>query len=198
MATHSPAIHPLVVRITHWTNAAAMTVMIASGWHIYNASPLFPVRFPAWLTLGGWLGGALAWHFAAMWLLAGNFTIYLGYGLLSGHIRRRLFPLRPREIGRDALLALRCRLPHDGAQYNAVQRLLYVLAGAAIVLAIGSGVAIWKPVQLYPLTFALGGYEIARRVHFLAMAASVGFIVVHLTLVAIVPRTLRPMVTGRA
>ena len=190
-------IHPLVVRITHWTNAAAMTVMIGSGWHIYNASPLFPFVFPPWLTLGGWLGGALAWHFAAMWLLAGNLAIYLGYGLASGHIRRRLLPLRPREIWRDAMLALRFRLPHDGSQYNAVQRLLYVSAGCGIVLAIVSGLAIWKPVQLYPLTFALGGYEIARRVHFLAMAGIVAFTIVHLALVAIVPRTLRPMLTGR-
>ena len=190
-------IHPLSVRLTHWTNAAAMTVMISSGWQIYNASPLFPFVFPAWLTLGHWLGGALAWHFAAMWLLAGNFAIYVGYGVASGHIRRRLFPLRPREIYRDAILALRFRLPHDSARYNAVQRLLYVLAGGGIALAIMSGLAIWKPVQLYPLTYALGGYEVARRMHFLAMAGIVAFVVVHLALVAIVPRTLRPMLTGR-
>jgi thiosulfate reductase cytochrome b subunit len=190
-------IHPLVVRITHWTNAAAMTVMIGSGWHIYNASPLFPFAFPPWLTLGGWLGGALVWHFAAMWLLAGNLAIYLGYGLASGHIRRRLLPLRPREIWRDTMLAVRFRLPHDGSQYNAVQRLMYVSAGCGIVLAIVSGLAIWKPVQFYPLTFALGGYEIARRVHFLAMAGIVAFTIVHLALVAIVPRTLGPMLTRR-
>jgi thiosulfate reductase cytochrome b subunit len=190
-------IHPLAVRITHWTNAAAITLMVASGWQIYNASPLFPFTFPSWLTLGHWLGGALAWHFAAMWLLAVNFTIYLGYGLVSGHIRRRLFPLRPREIWHDANLALRFRLPH-GAQYNAVQRLLYVVAGGGIALAIISGLAIWKPVQLYALTFAFGGYEIARRVHFIAMSGIVAFIVIHLALVAIVPRTLRSMITGRA
>jgi thiosulfate reductase cytochrome b subunit len=191
-------LHPLAVRITHWTNAMAMTVMIASGWRIYNASPLFGFVFPGWLTLGNWLGGALAWHFAAMWLLAGNFAVYLGYGWASGHIRRRLLPLSPREIWRDATLALRFRLPHHGTQYNAVQRLLYVLAGGAIGLAILSGLAIWKPVQLYPLSIALGGYEMARRVHFLAMAGIAGFIAVHLSLVAIVPRTLRPMITGRA
>lgn len=191
-------IHPLAVRTTHWTNAVAMTVMIASGWQIYNASPLFPFVFPSWLTLGHWLGGALAWHFAAMWLVAANFAIYLVYGLASGHIRRRLFPLHPRDIWRDAALALRLRLPHRADRYNAVQRLLYVLAGGGITLAIGSGVAIWKPVQLYPVTFAFGGYEIARRVHFLAMSGIVAFIIIHLALVAIVPRTLRPMITGRA
>ena len=193
-----PKIHPFPVRITHWINAGAMTLMIGSGWHIYNAAPFLPFSFPARLTLGGWLGGALAWHFAAMWLLAGNFMLYLCYGLATGHVRRRLFPLRRREILHDAMLALRFRLPHDGAQYNAVQRLLYVLAGLGIALAIASGLALWKPVQLWPLTFALGGYEAARRVHFLAMTGIVLFIVVHLTLVALVPRTLRPMITGRA
>jgi len=190
-------IHPLVVRITHWINAAAIMLMIASGWRIYNASPLFPLVFPTWATLGGWLGGALAWHFAAMWLLTANLLIYLGYGLLTGHIRRRLLPLHPRDVARDAVLALRFRLPHDGTRYNAVQRLLYVLAGCVILLAIASGLAIWKPVQLYPLTALLGGYEFARRVHFLAMAGIVAFIFVHLALVAIVPRTLPPMLTGR-
>jgi thiosulfate reductase cytochrome b subunit len=198
MPSRVQRIHPIAVRITHWVNAAAIVVMIASGWRIYNASPLFPFVFPAWLTLGGWLGGALAWHFAAMWLLAGNFAIYLGYGLMTGHIRRRLLPLRPREAWRDAMLALHFRLPHSGSRYNAVQRLLYVLVGCGIVLAMVSGLAIWKPVQLHSLTILLGGYEIARRVHFLAMAGIVGFIIVHLAMVAIVPRTLLSMLTGRA
>jgi thiosulfate reductase cytochrome b subunit len=198
MSVNTLRIHPLAVRLTHWINAGAIVVMIGSGWQIYNASPLFRFVFPAWMTLGDWLGGALAWHFAAMWLLAVNFAIYLGYGLISGHVRRRLLPLRPREIRRDAILALRFRLPHDASHYNAVQRLLYVLAGYGIALAIVSGLAIWKPVQFHPLTALLGGYEVARRVHFLAMAGITGFIIVHLALVAIVPGTLPPMLTGRA
>ena len=198
MSANGHVIHPIGVRLTHWLNAAAIAIMITSGWRIYNASPLFPFEFPAWMTLGGWLGGALAWHFAAMWLLAGNFAIYLGYGLVSGHIRRRLFPLRPSEIWRDAMLALRFRLPHDGSQYNAVQRLMYVGVGCCIALVIASGLAIRKPVQLYPLCFLLGGYEVARRVHFLAMSGIAGFVVVHLALVAIVPRTLLPMIVGRS
>jgi thiosulfate reductase cytochrome b subunit len=198
MSVNTLRAHPLAVRLTHWINAGAIVVMIGSGWQIYNSSPLFRFVFPAWMTLGDWLGGALAWHFAAMWLLAVNFAIYLGYGLISGHVRRRLLPLRPREIRRDAILALRFRLPHDASHYNAVQRLLYVLAGYGIALAIVSGLAIWKPVQFHPLTALLGGYEVARRVHFLAMAGITGFIIVHLVLVAIVPSTLPPMLTGRA
>ena len=189
--------HPWPVRVTHWVNAAAMTIMIMSGWRIYDASPLFTFEFPAWMTLGNWLGGALAWHFAAMWLLAMNFVVYLLYGLMTGHVRRRLFPLRPRAIMTDFLLALRFRLPHAGGEYNAVQRLLYVLAGLGIAGAIVSGLAIWKPVQLAPLTALLGGYEVARRVHFAAMSGIVAFIVVHVALVAVVPRTLLPMIVGR-
>ena len=190
--------HPWPVRLTHWVNAAAMTVMIGSGWRIYNASPFFPFMFPAWATLGDWLGGALAWHFAAMWLLAANFSVYLLFGLKSGHLRRRLLPLSAHEVAQDLRLALRFRLPHTAGGYNAVQRLLYVLVGVGIAGAIASGLALWKPVQLAPLTMALGGYEAARHVHFAAMSSLVAFVVVHLALVAIVPRTLLPMITGRA
>jgi thiosulfate reductase cytochrome b subunit len=175
--------HPWPVRLTHWVNAAAMTVMIMSGWRIYDASPLFPFVFPAWMTLGDWLGGALAWHFAAMWLLAANFAAYLLFGLKSGHIRRRLLPLSPRAVAHDLALALRFRLPHADGGYNAVQRLMYVLVGVGIAGAIASGLALWKPVQLAPLTLALGGYEVARRIHFAAMSGIVAFVVVHLALV---------------
>lgn len=191
-------IHPLIVRITHWVNALAMLIMITSGWRIYNASPIFgDWSFPKAITLGGWLGGALQWHFAAMWLLVANGLVYLTYGLASGHLRRRLTPLRPSEIGRDFVAALRFRLPHEPGVYNAVQRLLYavvLLIGIVIVL---SGLAIWKPVQFAPLTALLGGYDTARMVHFLAMAGIAGFVAVHLALVLLVPRTLPTMIVGR-
>jgi thiosulfate reductase cytochrome b subunit len=191
-------IHPLVVRITHWVNALAMLIMIASGWRIYNASPIFGEwSFPKAITLGGWLGGALQWHFAGMWLLVANGLVYLTYGLASGHLRRRLLPLRPREIGRDFVAALTFRLRHDPGVYNAVQRLLYVvvlLVGIVIVL---SGLAIWKPVQFAPLTAVMGGYDTARIVHFLAMAGIVSFVAVHLALVLLVPKTLPTMIIGR-
>jgi len=194
----APLIHPLLVRITHWVNAGAMTMMIMSGWRIYNASPLFDFRFPPGLTLGGWLGGALAWHFAAMWLLAANGTAYLAYGLVSGHFRRDFLPLDPAAVWRDFMSALRFRLAHRPGHYNAVQRLLYAAVIVIAATAILSGLAIWKPVQLEVLTALLGGYEGARRVHFLAMSGIVGFVMVHLALVAVVPRTLPPMITGRA
>ena len=106
-------------------------VMIGSGWQIYNASPLFAFTFPPWMTLGGWLGGAIAWHFAAMWLLAGNLRVYLGYGIASG-------PFPPPPVAGAAARDLarrhaRAALPAAARRgtYNAVQRLLYVLAGSA-------------------------------------------------------------------
>src|SRR5262245_55119715 len=95
-------IHPRWVRITHWINALAMLVMIGSGWEIYNASPLFGFSFPKSITLGGWLAGALLWHFAAMWLLMVNGIVYVALGLISGRFRRRLLPIRARQVAADA------------------------------------------------------------------------------------------------
>jgi thiosulfate reductase cytochrome b subunit len=193
-----PLIHPLWVRLTHWINAVAMLVLIASGWEIYNASPLFGFRFPKSVTLGGWLAGALLWHFAAMWLLLVNGIVYVLLGIVSGRFHRRFLPIRPGEVIADTRAALTLRLSHaDPGAYNAVQKLLYLgvmLAGVFVVL---SGLALWKPVQLQELAGMLGGYEAARYVHFFAMAAIVGFLAVHVVLSLLVPRSLRAMITGR-
>ena len=193
-----PVIHPAWVRITHWINAVAMLVMIGSGWRIYNASPLFPFVFPNPITLGGWLAGALLWHFAAMWVLAINGLVYVILGLVTGRFRRKFLPIRPSEIAADVKAALTFRLSHDDlSTYNAVQRLLYlgvILAGVVVVL---SGLSIWKPVQLQELTALFGGYEAARYVHFFAMAAIVAFLAVHILLAMIVPKSLLAMIAGR-
>jgi thiosulfate reductase cytochrome b subunit len=193
-----PAIHPVWVRVTHWVNAVAVAIMIGSGWEIYNASPLFAFAFPPAITLGGWLAGALLWHFAAMWLLAVNGVVYLVLGIVTGRFRRKLVPIRPGEVLADAKAALTGRLAHDDLSvYNAVQKLLYlgvILAGIVIVL---SGLAIWKPVQLQELTAVFGGYEAARYVHFFAMATIVAFLVVHVVMALLVPKALRAMITGR-
>src|SRR5258706_5825757 len=106
-------VHPLPVRITHWVNVLAILLMLLSGWKIYNASPVFSFSFPDALTLGGWLAGALQWHFAAMWLLVLNGLAYLAYGIVSGHLRRKMFPISPRALLGDVLRALRGRLAHD-------------------------------------------------------------------------------------
>lgn len=192
-------VHPLLVRITHWINALAILVMMLSGWRIYNASPLFGFRFPNDWTLGGWLAGALQWHFAALWLLVINGVVYFIYGVLSGHFRRKLFPVTPRAIWRDIDQAARGRLAHDDLRiYNAVQRAAYLGALVLGAILVFSGLAIWKPVQFQELAALMGGYEGARYVHFFAMAALLLFVVVHVVMVALVPRTLPSMLSGRA
>jgi len=192
-------VHPLVVRITHWINALAILVMVASGWRIYNASPLFEsFTFPEALTLGGWLAGALQWHFAAMWVLALNGLVYAVYGIVSGHFRRKLLPISPGAVVRDLSQALRGRLAHhDLSVYNAAQRAAYLVLIVALIVMILSGLAIWKPVQLQALAALMGGYEGARLLHFFAMSLVVFIVVVHVLMVVLVPRTFPTMITGR-
>jgi thiosulfate reductase cytochrome b subunit len=192
-------IHPLVVRITHWINVLAVLMMITSGWAIYNASPLFGFSFPDAITLGGWLAGALQWHFAAMWLFAVNGLVYVAYGIASGHFRRKLLPITPRAVLHDIAEALRGRLAHeDLSVYNAAQRAAYLALILALIVMIASGLAIWKPVQLYWLAMLMGDYEGARLLHFFAMAAVAFIVVVHVVMVILVPRTFPTMFTGRA
>jgi thiosulfate reductase cytochrome b subunit len=197
-AAARPLIHPVWVRVTHWINAFAVLLMIGSGWQIYDAAPLFGFTFPRQLALGNWLAGALLWHFAAMWILMINGLVYLILGILSGRFRRKLLPIYPREVFHDLFAALRGKLSHDDLSvYNAVQKLLYlgiIVAGITIVL---SGLSIWKPVQLQPLTSFFGGYNTARYVHFAAMSAIVAFLVVHVSLAVLVPKSLRAMIIGR-
>jgi len=198
-STSGPIIHPRWVRITHWVNALAMFMMIGSGWQIYDASPLFRfIYFPTHLALGQWLAGALLWHFAAMWLLSINGFAYLVAGLATGRFRKKLLPITPSGVISDAKSALTFRLAHDDlTKYNYVQKLLYagiILVGIVIVL---SGLSIWKPVQLQWLTALFGGYDVARYVHFTCMSAIVAFLIVHVLLALLVPKSLRAMIIGR-
>ena len=198
MAEPALSIHPAWLRVAHWLNAIAVVVLAMSGWRIYNAAPFFDFTFAKAITLGGWLGGAIQWHFAAMWLLAINGLLYLGFNLASGRLRTKFFPLSPRTVVADLIAALRGRLSHaDPRQYNAVQRAAYLLVMLDAVLLVLSGLVLWKSVQFPLLREILGGYEAARRVHFFAMAALGAFVVVHLAMVALVPRSLWAMIRGR-
>ena len=191
-------IHPGWVRVCHWINAVAILVMIGSGWQIYNASPLFNFSFPPRFALGNWLAGALLWHFAAMWVLVINGVVYVALGTVTGRFRRKLLPIYPREVLADAKAALTFRLAHDDlSKYNYVQKLLYagiIVVGVLIVL---SGLGMWKPVQLYYLVMLFGDYPTARYVHFFCMAAIVAFLVIHVALAILVPKSLRAMIIGR-
>ena len=203
--------HPLSRRILHWVMAVSILVMIGSGWRIYNASPIFGfILFPDWLTLGGdvqnslarhgdpGVASAIAWHFAAMWTLAVSYLLFVGWGLITGHFWRDFLPVTPKSVWRDFIAAATFRLQHRLGEYNAVQKAAYVGVLGLVALMILSGVAIWKPVQTYPLEMLFGGFQGARLVHFIVMAGIVVFLLVHICLTALVPRTFQAMVLGRA
>jgi thiosulfate reductase cytochrome b subunit len=192
------SVHPPIVRITHWINAIAILVMVTSGWRIYNASPLFPFRIPNEITLGGWLAGALQWHFAAMWLLVLNGIVYVAYGVASGHFRRKFLPLTPFAVLRDVRDALRGKLTHhDLSMYNAAQRAAYLTILLCLAVLVLTGLVIWKPVQFYGIGRFMGDYEGARVLHFGAMSLMVFIVLVHVVMVILVPRTFPTMFTGR-
>ncbi|CAB3762334.1 cytochrome B561 [Burkholderia sp. MSh2] len=192
-------IHPPWVRASHWLNALAAILMALSGWRIYDASPLYPpFAFPPGLTLGGWLGGALQWHFAAMWLLVGNGVFYLAMSIATGRFARKMLPVTPASVWRDLRAALGGRLSHDDpGVYNAVQRAAYLTAIVDLVVLVLSGLTIWKSVQFPLLRELFGGYDNARVVHFWAMSLLVAFFVVHVAMALRVPRSLLAMLRGR-
>ena len=197
MNPRKEVIHPAWLRITHWVNALAVLVLVTSGWKIYDATAFLGFAIPGSLTLGGWLGGALLWHFAAMWVLAANGVVYL---LLNGFTRRfaaRFFPLSVQALLGDVAAALKGRLVHaDPRQYNTAQRVAYLFVMLDSVVLVLSGLVLWKSVQFPLLRTLLGGYEGARLVHFAAMSGLVLFVVIHLVMVLLVPRTLVAMVRG--
>src|SRR5258706_2075645 len=191
-------IHPLVVRITHWINVFAVVIMITSGWAIYNASPLFGFEFPYSITLGGWLAGALQWHFAGLWLFVLNGLVYVLYGIFSGHFRRKLLPITPRAVLHDIREAMRGHLAHDDLSvYKAAQCAAYVALIFPLMMLVATRLVTWKPVQFYSLARLMGDYEGARYLHFFAMSAVFLIVVVHVVMVILVPRTFPTMFTGR-
>lgn len=188
--------HGLAVRVMHWLNALAVLILMASGWRIYNAAPLYDFTFPNAVALGGSLTGALLWHFAFMWLLAANGCATLVYRVLLRRGSPRLLPVTAQGVIGDLVSAIRLRLGHDDGAYSQIQRALYLGAWVCLVTVVASGLAMWKPVQLGALTGLMGDYEGARRLHFWAMAAIGAFIAVHLVMVALVPRRLAAMTIG--
>ncbi len=202
--------HPLLRRIAHWSIVVSVLVMTGSGWRIYNGVPILPFTFPDWLTLGGdWhraliyhndggFGTAVAYHLAGLWLLLFGVTLYIAHSLLTGHFRRDLLPVGPKSFLHDFIAAATFKLAHKLGEYNAVQKVFYFGVLACIVMMLLTGAVLWKPVQFQGLTALFGGFQSTRVLHFLFMSLIVGFIFVHVALVAIVPKTLVAMVTGRA
>lgn len=198
MSPNQEIIHPIWLRLNHWINLLALVILVLSGWRIYNASPIFAFSFPKQITLGGWLGGALLWHFAAMWLLFFNGVMYLFLNIVSGRFKTRFFPIRERDLKIVFLDALNGKLAHDTlSEYNAVQKLAYLFVIIDIILLVLSGLVVWKSVQFPLLRELMGGYDNARVVHFFAMVALLVFAAIHVVMVALVPKTLIMMIRGR-
>jgi thiosulfate reductase cytochrome b subunit len=203
---------PLAIRIAHWCNALFLTLMAGSGLQILSAYPSlgpqgdqyswYPFQDtppPHWLTIGNWLAGGRHWHFAIAWFFVLNGLFYLGYFLWSGEWRRRLFIPRRDLVNALRQFAYYSRIRKDPPApdfYNGLQRLSYtsvIVFGLVMVL---SGLAIYKPVQLHPLTLLFGGYDGARAVHLAGLCLFAMFVVTHLVLVASHPREIVKMVTG--
>lgn len=203
-------VHSRFVRATHWINAVAILIMIGSGWRIYNNVPIFSwLTFPEWATLGGdpeityklnkdvGFSNALLWHFAAMWVFFVNGVVALGVGLASGRLQMKWLPVTLSELIHDIRQALTFNLAHDDITvYNAVQKLLYIGVILAAILMLISGLAIWKPVQFQALTWLFYDFQGARLAHFIGMAAIALFVLVHVALAILVPKTIAAMTRG--
>jgi thiosulfate reductase cytochrome b subunit len=192
------SLHPWWLRMIHWLNAAAVIMLILSGWQIYNATGFMGFRFPRGVTLGGWLGGGIQWHFAAMWLLGTTFVLYIVMSLVTGRWKRQFWPLSALGVLRDLRDTFTGKLSHaDIRMYNHVQKAAYLFAVLDIAVLIASGLVLWKPVQFPILRALIGDYETARYVHFFAMAAMCAFVVVHVVMALLVPKTIKAMLWGR-
>jgi thiosulfate reductase cytochrome b subunit len=204
---------PWLIRVTHWANVVLFAILAGSGLRIlvaypflgprgaaYAWYPLQGVAPPSVFTVGGWLAGARHWHFAFAWLFAANALAYVIYLFASGEWRRRLF--FPRRDARNALetmlhdLRLRRAAPVPVGLYNGAQRFVYTGVLLVAPLLVLSGLAIYKPVQWPRLTALLGGYDAARAIHLLVLAALAFFSVIHVLQVLLHPRTLVDMTTG--
>jgi thiosulfate reductase cytochrome b subunit len=191
-------LHPLAIRIMHWINAAVIMVMITSGWGIYDDDVIIHgLHFNGFMRLGDWAAPSLNWHFAGMWFFGINGLIYLIYGLATGRFIERLLPIRPADLVQTVIDTLHFKIAHeDLTVYNAVQKLLYIVALLACINQVVTGVAIWKPVQFSGLVTLLGGFQSARVFHFVGMVVIAGFVVVHVLLALLVPKTIWAMLAG--
>ena len=194
-ASRSTFLHPVVVRLTHWLNAIVLVVMAGSGLEIFAAFPSFGgkipqhdlIELPEALRLGGWLGGALQWHFTFAWLFTAGGMAYVSYQVLSGRWRQTAFrlsdvrgvwPMVRHYVGLGPL-------PPFAGEYNPLQKLAYATTIFFGATAVVTGLALYKPVQLGPIVSLAGGFDRLRLAHFAAMIGLLGFIPGHLVMVAL-------------
>lgn len=221
--------HAFATRLWHWSNAVTLAVMLMSGLMIFNAHPRLywghyganpdpawldwsggdGIPFPGWITLPSFysLADARLWHLAFAWLFAALVAGYLLWGLLSGHLRRRIVPGRaefaPGHLLREVADHARLRFPPGAAalRYNTLQKLSYgavllVLLPGMVLTGLGMSPAIDAGFPV--LVDLLGGRQSARSLHFIGMALLALFFAAHIAMVLLSGPLdqLRAMITG--
>ncbi len=180
MATNkkSPPIphQKLVIKLFHGIIIISLMLMVSSGLQIYNATPVFGGRgswqFPDFLTLGGWLAGGRDWHFAIMWVFSFNLLIYGIYIFLTKRWQKRF-------VAGGDLQALKVSQNPKRRAY-AWHRLIYTGIIPVLLLAIASGLAMYKPVQLAWLAQLFGNWQTLRTIHFMTVPMAVFFVIIHI------------------
>lgn len=170
-----PIHQALAAKIFHWANLVSIFLMITSGLQIYNANPVFGGRdgwqIPPLFLLGGWLAGGRHWHFAAMWLFALNLLWYGIYIIVTQRWKHRF-------INSKDIKAL--KLSHNPKRKNyAWHRLAYTAIVPVLLLAIFSGMGMYKPAQFYWIVEFFGSWQALRIVHFASVPIVIVFAVVH-------------------
>jgi thiosulfate reductase cytochrome b subunit len=165
----------VLAKTFHWVNIISLLLMMSSGLQIYNANPVFGGRggwhVPSLFLLGGWLGGGRDWHFAVMWIYSLNLLAYGLFVFISRRWKRRF-------ASSSDIKAIRVSENVKRKNY-AWHRLVYTLIIPILILAIASGLAMYKPVQLHWLAALFGNWQTLRTVHFITVPTVLLFTFIH-------------------
>lgn len=162
-------------KLFHTLNIISLFLMVTSGLQIYNANPVFGGRdglhIPPIFTLGGWLAGGRHWHFAAMWLFSLNLFWYGLYILITRRWRHRF-------VGANDIKALQKSRKPKRLAY-ALHRIVYTSIIPILLLALCTGIGMYKPAQFPMIVAMFGGWQGLRIVHFASVPILFIFVVVH-------------------
>ncbi|MDM9381907.1 cytochrome b/b6 domain-containing protein [Chlorogloeopsis sp. ULAP01] len=162
-------------KIFHWLNIISLFIMLTSGLQIYNANPVFGGRsglhIPPLFTLGGWLAGGRHWHFAAMWLFSLNLVWYGLYILITRRWRHRF-------VGGNDIKALQ-KSQNPKRLIYAWHRIAYTSIIPILLLALFTGIGMYKPAQFPWIVDLFGGWQGLRIVHFSSVPLFIIFVMVH-------------------
>jgi Ni/Fe-hydrogenase b-type cytochrome subunit len=213
--------HAVITRITHWINVICLTVLLMSGFQIFNAHPmlhwgpmgadydpsLLKLRFPHWATIPSYqdLATGRLWHFFFAWLFVINGLVYLAWGIFSGHFRRDFTPTRDqlRQFGTTVWDHLRLKFPkgEEARTYNVLQKFAYIGIVVLLPFMLATGLTMSPSVDTAVpwLLDLFGGRQSARTLHFVFAWGILAFVAIHLiAILAAGPiNEIGSMITGR-